>query len=96
MAADTQNKRRSLHGYGLSPLYPVADGTISAPDRAHIAWLYAGLTYASEVVSAGGGGDQKIYERWLVDYPRLEREREAAIRRRREDEEVMMLVVWDA
>jgi hypothetical protein len=43
VAVDTQNKRRSVHAYGGSIVYPVADGTISAPDREHATWLYAGI-----------------------------------------------------
>ena len=46
MAIDTQNKRRSVHGYTHTPIYPVADGTVGAQDRPHVAWLYAGLSIA--------------------------------------------------
>ncbi len=38
MAIDTENKRR-LIAFAL----PVADGTIDANDRSHIAWHYFGL-----------------------------------------------------
>jgi len=50
MAIDTQNKRRSVHGYTLNVVAPVPDATIGTADRAHMAWLYAGLTYDSPVV----------------------------------------------
>lgn len=43
MAIDTPNKRRSVHGYGIGTIYPVADGTIGTEDRRHVAWLYAGI-----------------------------------------------------
>lgn len=45
MAIDTETKRRSVHGYTNSPVYPVPDSTIGASDRAHVAWIYSGLTY---------------------------------------------------
>lgn len=41
MAIDTENKRRSVHGYGIKTVYPVSDGTIDLADRRAVAWLYA-------------------------------------------------------
>lgn len=43
MAIDTQTKRRSVHGYGIGTIAPLADGTIGSADREHMAWLYAGI-----------------------------------------------------
>lgn len=43
MAIDTESKRRSVHGYGIGTIAPVADGTIGSADREHMAWLYAGI-----------------------------------------------------
>ena len=52
MAIDTETKRRSLFGYsGPSLVLPVPDGTISAPDRAHILGLYSREAAESTVVS---------------------------------------------
>lgn len=51
MAIDTQNKRRSVGGYCAGLAYPVPDGTVGTADRAHIAWLYAGLTYSGVVAA---------------------------------------------
>lgn len=41
MAIDTQTKRRSVSGYSGIIIAPLADGTIGAADRAHVAGLYA-------------------------------------------------------
>lgn len=43
MAIDTQTRRRSVSGYSGIVIAPLADGTINAADREHIAWLYAGI-----------------------------------------------------
>lgn len=44
MAIDTENKRRSVHGYTFPALIlPTADGTIRALDRQHVCGLYAGI-----------------------------------------------------
>ena len=44
MAIDTANKRRSVHGYTHTPIYPVADGAIGTQDRPHVAWIYSGIS----------------------------------------------------
>lgn len=54
MGIDTQNKRRSVQAYTLGLVRPLADGTISAADRATSSWHYSGLTYSPPV--AGGHG----------------------------------------
>lgn len=54
MAIDTENKRRSVHGYTLNCVGPVPDGSVDNPDRAHTAWYYSGFTY-SVIVSYVGG-----------------------------------------
>lgn len=43
MAIDTENKRRSVMGYGGAVTYPRPDGAITKPDREHTTWLYAGI-----------------------------------------------------
>ena len=57
MAIDTQNKRRSVHGYTHTPIYPVADGTVGTQDRPHVAWLYAGITISAGFVGEAILGD---------------------------------------
>ena len=47
MAIDSEDKRRSVHGYTMTPIYPVADGTIGTQDRPHVAWIYRGLVIQS-------------------------------------------------
>jgi hypothetical protein len=47
MAIDTEDKRRSVHGYTMTPIYPVADGAVDTADRPHVAWIYRGLTFAA-------------------------------------------------
>lgn len=49
MAIDTEDKRRSVHGYTMTPIYPVADGSVDTQDRPHIAWIYSGLTIATSL-----------------------------------------------
>ena len=51
MAIDSENKRRSAQ---LIHIYPIADGTIAAADRAQAAGFYAGLTYAA------------VIRRWII------------------------------
>ena len=51
MAINTENKRRSVQGYGGVFMPPRPDGTINTPDREHVAWLYAGIT-ASDPTTA--------------------------------------------
>ncbi len=51
MAIDTAQKRRSVQASWPTCMLPVADGTISAPDRAQAAWFYAGQTYGAPAVS---------------------------------------------
>ena len=55
MAIDTENKRRSVHGYTLNVVAPVADGTVGDPDRPHLTWLYSGLTYSAPTAGLVGG-----------------------------------------
>lgn len=52
---DTVNKRRSVAAYSGNVCYPVADGAITAPDREHVAWLYAGIASGAPVVSTQHG-----------------------------------------
>lgn len=47
MAIDTVNKRRSVSGYTIFPVFPVADGTIDQSDREHSTWLYSGIAAES-------------------------------------------------
>lgn len=54
MAIDTENKRRSVHGYTFNVIGPEPDGSVDDPDRAHSAWYYSGLTYAAIVSYVGG------------------------------------------
>lgn len=60
MAIDTQNKRRSVQGMHLGQVRPLADGTISEPDRAAVVWLYYGIDYESPVVSTGANYFRKF------------------------------------
>ena len=50
MAIDTQAKRMSISGYCCFPMGAYPTGTITAPERAAIGWLYAGITYAPPLV----------------------------------------------
>jgi len=45
MAVDSKAKRMSCIGVGLPvpSLLPVADSSVSAADRLHLSWLYAGI-----------------------------------------------------
>ena len=96
MAADTQNKRRSILGYTLNPIYPVPDGVMDVQDRPHVAWLYSGLVASEAAPSSGGGGDVLIYERWLVDYPRLERESDRLAWQAERMKRILLLVALDS
>ena len=49
MAVDTKAKRASVQAYTLGLMRPPPDGAITAPDRATVAWFYAGLTYSTSV-----------------------------------------------
>ena len=53
MAVDSQAKRMSCIGLGLAvpSLLPVADSSVSAPDRLHLCWLYSGIAAAAAVVA---------------------------------------------
>lgn len=63
MAIDTQSKRRSVHGYGIGTIAPVADGAITVPDREHIAWLYAGIAASAPAAAElPYQGDAYIYD----------------------------------
>ena len=50
MAIDSEDKRRSVHGYTMTPIYPVADGTVDTQDRPHVGWIYRGLTIVAPVL----------------------------------------------
>jgi len=57
VAIDTEDKRRSVHGYTHTPIYPVADGSVDLQDRPHVGWIYRGLVIASVgAVFRGGAG----------------------------------------
>lgn len=63
MPIDTQSKRRSVHGYGIGTIAPVADGTIDSADREHMAWLYAGISAAPPPTpEAPFVGDAYVYD----------------------------------
>lgn len=55
MAIDTRDKRASILGYtGESAIsYPVADSSLNAADREHVAGLYRGIAAA---LPGGGSG----------------------------------------
>ncbi len=57
MAIDTENKRRSVSGYGGAKVAPAPDGTIEDADRYHMGWIYAGTTPSG----GGGGGFQSAW-----------------------------------
>ena len=54
MAVDSQAKRMSCIGIALPvpSLLPVADSSVSAADRLHLSWLYAGITAAEPAAAA--------------------------------------------
>lgn len=62
MAIDTQTKRRSVSGYSGLIIAPVADGTIGAADREHIAGLYAGISSMPPASTDVYIGDTTIYD----------------------------------
>lgn len=62
MAIDTQTKRRSVSGYTNHLIAPVADGTISAADREHMAWLYSGIGGATPADDSAYVGDTYYYD----------------------------------
>lgn len=87
---DTETKRRSVLGYtlGLALVLPVADGVIASVDKAHVAGLYSGLTYAAAAPNqaltgelhtqprfAGDKHTQPRYKGVLHTAPRLEGEK---------------------
>ncbi len=45
MAIDTEAKRRSVQAMTFGLVRPTVDGTISEPDRATCAWIYAGIDF---------------------------------------------------
>jgi hypothetical protein len=51
MAIDTEDKRRSVHGYTMTPIYPVADGSVDTQDRPHVAWIYRGIVIGSAFIT---------------------------------------------
>lgn len=65
MAVDTQTKRRSVSGYSGIIIAPLADATIGAADREHIAGLYAGISATPPVPPVSTDayvGDTTIYD----------------------------------
>ncbi len=50
MAIDTKAKRASVQAMTLGLMRPPPDGAVTAPDRATVAWFYAGLTYGAPFV----------------------------------------------
>jgi len=62
MAIDTETKRRSVSGYSHLILAPLADGTIGAADREHIAGLYAGIGSTPPVSVDAYIGNATIYD----------------------------------
>ena len=60
---DTQTKRRSVSGYSGIIIAPLADGTIDAADREHVAGLYAGIGSSPPTPAAAPyQGDAYIYD----------------------------------
>jgi hypothetical protein len=55
---DTQNKRRSVLAYTPGGFtLPVADALITGVDRAHVAWVYAGVGLIGDgVICTAAGG----------------------------------------
>ena len=51
MAIDTQAKRYAMMAFRRGGILPVPDGTIAAADRAHLLWLYGGITLVGAVVA---------------------------------------------
>ncbi len=66
MAVDTRNKRHSVanHGLPFMALGPLPDGTIGMTDRAHLAWLYSGITVSQ---ATGVVVDADVAIRLLAD-----------------------------
>lgn len=54
MAVDTAGKRFSMIGFGgpVPQMVVIPDGTIGAPDRADLLYLYSGITLAAIAASA--------------------------------------------
>lgn len=50
---DSQIKRMSVQAYTFGLLRPPATGTIGAPERSMLSWLYAGFVYTPIVVIEG-------------------------------------------
>lgn len=63
MAIDTRNKRASVQAYTLGLQRPLADGAITAPDRATSGWHYAGLAYSGTVTPPPVGDDIPVQYR---------------------------------
>ena len=51
MAIDTQAKRYAMMAFRRGGILPVPSGTIAAADRAHLLWLYGGITLTGAAVS---------------------------------------------
>lgn len=54
----TRNDRASILGFGLAALLvlPAPDGTVSQPDRQHVAACYSGITPAAQSSTAAAPG----------------------------------------
>jgi hypothetical protein len=63
LAIDTPLKRASVQAMTLGLTRPFPDGTVSAADRAMVAWFYAGLTYSA--VAAWMDGSMTEEEWWM-------------------------------
>ncbi len=50
MAIDTQAKRRSAGAHLVATTYPIPNGSITAPDRLHVSWLYSGIGVEAPIV----------------------------------------------
>lgn len=57
MAIDTEDKRRSVHGYGgvSATIAPVADGAFNEGDRRHVGGTYRGVSGSGDVLTGTAG-----------------------------------------
>lgn len=86
MAIDTRSKRASVLGLVLPfrQHFPVPDGTLGQPDRAHLLGLYSGYEYAApanDVVDTHDGEELRVYD-----------DEERRKRRKRDQDELRRLV----
>ena len=69
MAIDTRARRMSVTGRKPFHKAILPDGTIDASDRAHIAWLYSGISLVVSVVSPIRNLDGALTGRGLDGVP---------------------------